>query len=51
MRTIDRVWNVDSNLYVPKPFKDEDEVKGFLDHNLSSGSEILLVKNASRSRT
>ncbi|KAL0721951.1 hypothetical protein Bca4012_036550 [Brassica carinata] len=47
MRKINGVWyNLDSDLLVPKPFKDEGEVKGFLDQNLSSGSEVLLVNNA-----
>lgn len=47
MRKINGVWyNLDSDLVVPYPFKDEDEVKGFLDQNLTSGGEILLVNNA-----
>ncbi|XP_024016744.1 josephin-like protein isoform X1 [Eutrema salsugineum] len=47
MRRINGVWyNLDSDLVVPKPFKDEDEFRGFLDQNLSSGAEILLVNNA-----
>lgn len=47
MRKINGVWyNLDSDLVVPHPFKDEDEVKGILDQNLSSGGEILLVNNA-----
>ncbi|KAL0897341.1 hypothetical protein Bca101_081302 [Brassica carinata] len=36
MRKIDGVWyNLDCDLTVPQPFRDEDEVKGFLDQNLS----------------
>ncbi|KAJ4903232.1 Josephin-like protein [Raphanus sativus] len=47
MRKIDGVWyNLDCDLTVPQPFRDEDEVKGFLDQNLSLGGEILLVNNA-----
>ncbi|KAF8051186.1 hypothetical protein N665_1786s0013 [Sinapis alba] len=44
VRKINGVWyNLDCDLTVPQPFRDEDEVKGFLDHNLSFGGEILLV--------
>ncbi|VVB01848.1 unnamed protein product [Arabis nemorensis] len=47
MRKINGVWyNLDSDLVVPYLFKDEDEVKGLLDQNLTSGGEILLVNNA-----
>lgn len=47
MRKINGVWyNLDSDLVVPRPFKGEDEVRGFLDQNLSLGSEVLLVNNA-----
>ncbi|KAG2288913.1 hypothetical protein Bca52824_048517 [Brassica carinata] len=47
MRKINGVWyNLDSDLVVPLRFKDEDEVRGFLDQCLSSGSEVLLVNNA-----
>lgn len=47
MRKIDGVWyNLDSDLAVPHPFKDDDEVWGFLDQNLASGAEILLVNSA-----
>ncbi|CAH8313332.1 unnamed protein product [Eruca vesicaria subsp. sativa] len=47
VRKISGVWyNLDSDLLVPKPFKDEDEVRVFLDQNLSLGSEVLLVNNA-----
>ncbi|ESQ51471.1 hypothetical protein EUTSA_v10017876mg, partial [Eutrema salsugineum] len=36
MRKINGVWyNLDSDLVVPKPFIDEDEVMRFLDQNLS----------------
>ncbi|RID62253.1 hypothetical protein BRARA_E01339 [Brassica rapa] len=44
MRKINGVWyNLDSDLVVPRPFKEEDEVRGFLDQSLSLGSEVLLV--------
>ncbi|KAL0670790.1 hypothetical protein Bca4012_033494 [Brassica carinata] len=47
MRKINGVWyNLDCDLTVPQPFTSEDEVKGFLDQNLSLGGEILLVNNA-----
>uniref|UniRef100_A0A0D3BTS5 ubiquitinyl hydrolase 1 n=2 Tax=Brassica oleracea var. oleracea TaxID=109376 RepID=A0A0D3BTS5_BRAOL len=47
MRKINAVWyNLDSDLVVPQRFKDEDEVRRFLDQNLSLGSEVLLVNNA-----
>ncbi|XP_033148473.1 josephin-like protein [Brassica rapa] len=47
MRKINGVWyNLDSDLVVPRPFKEEDEVRGFLDQSLSLGSEVLLVNNA-----
>nr|VDD13915.1 unnamed protein product [Brassica oleracea] len=43
MRKINGVWyNLDCDLTVPQPFTSEDEVKGFLDQNLSLGGEILL---------
>ncbi|CAN7104491.1 unnamed protein product [Brassica rapa subsp. narinosa] len=48
MRKINGVWyNLDSDLVVPRPFKEEDEVRGFLDQSLSLGSEVLLIKNVS----
>uniref|UniRef100_A0A0D3C2X0 ubiquitinyl hydrolase 1 n=1 Tax=Brassica oleracea var. oleracea TaxID=109376 RepID=A0A0D3C2X0_BRAOL len=47
MRKINGVWyNLDCDLTVPQPFTSEDQVKGFLDQNLSLGGEILLVNNA-----
>ncbi|XP_023640033.1 josephin-like protein [Capsella rubella] len=46
VRRINGVWyNLDSDLVVPQMFKDEDEVRGFLDQNLSLGGEVLLVNN------
>ncbi|CAF2096764.1 unnamed protein product [Brassica napus] len=42
MRKIDGVWyNLDSDLVVPRPFKGEDEVRGFLDQNLSLERELF----------
>ncbi|KAH0930029.1 hypothetical protein HID58_015756, partial [Brassica napus] len=46
MRKINGVWyNLDCDLTVPHPFTSEDEVKGFLDQNLSLGGEILVWYN------
>ncbi|CAN7137243.1 unnamed protein product [Brassica rapa subsp. narinosa] len=48
MRKINGIWyNLDCDLTVPQPFTSEDEVKGFLDQNLSLGGEILVIKNLS----
>ncbi|CAN6997092.1 unnamed protein product [Brassica rapa subsp. trilocularis] len=42
MRKINGVWyNLDSDLVVPRPFKGEDEVRGFLDQNLSLERELF----------
>ncbi|KAG7642506.1 Josephin domain [Arabidopsis suecica] len=47
VRKINGVWyNLDSDLVVPQLFRDDDEVRGFLDQNLSLGGEVLLVNNA-----
>ncbi|XP_010510448.1 PREDICTED: josephin-like protein [Camelina sativa] len=46
VRRINGVWyNLDSDLVVPQMFKDGDEVRVFLDQNLSLGAEVLLVNN------
>lgn len=46
VRKINGVWyNLDSDLVTPRPFKDAGEVREFLDHIISIGGEILLVRN------
>lgn len=49
LRRIEGVWyNLDSDLVVPRAFKDTDEVRKFLDHIIGQGGEILLVMNDKR---
>lgn len=46
LRRIEGVWyNLDSDLVLPRAFKDSDEVRKFLDHIIGQGGEILLVMN------
>ncbi|GFP91170.1 josephin-like protein [Phtheirospermum japonicum] len=46
LRKIERVWyNLDSDFSGPYPFKDTEEIRVFLDGVMSSGGEVLLVKN------
>ncbi|KAL3653256.1 hypothetical protein CASFOL_002937 [Castilleja foliolosa] len=46
MRKIGSVWyNLDSDFSGPYPFEDIDEIRVFLDDVISSGGEVLLVKN------
>ncbi|KAM7255889.1 hypothetical protein ACFE04_011630 [Oxalis oulophora] len=46
MREIGGVWyNLDSDMHRPEKFKDDKDVREFLDYVLSHGGEILLVKN------
>ncbi|KAF8111229.1 hypothetical protein N665_0076s0216 [Sinapis alba] len=48
IRKINGVWyNLDSDLLVPQRFNDEDEVRVFLDHSLSLGSQCLKINNVS----
>ncbi|KAF7833754.1 josephin-like protein [Senna tora] len=50
LRRIDGVWyNLDSDLDTPKPFKDTNEVRKFLDSTIGDGGEILLVMNEKQS--
>ncbi|XP_058747852.1 josephin-like protein [Vicia villosa] len=46
LRKIDGVWyNLDSDLHGPKCFRDQDEVREFLDSSIVGGGEVLLVMN------
>ncbi|KAK6141770.1 hypothetical protein DH2020_024487 [Rehmannia glutinosa] len=47
LRRVERVWyNLDSDLYTPYPFKNTEEIREFLDSVISTGGEVLLVKNS-----
>lgn len=44
LKRIDGLWyNLDSDLDGPKPLKNEEEVKEFLDDIISQGSELVIV--------
>ncbi|KAL0389238.1 UNVERIFIED_CONTAM: Josephin-like protein [Sesamum calycinum] len=46
LRRVERVWyNLDSDLSAPYPFKNTEEIRGFLDGVISTGGEVLLVMN------
>lgn len=46
LRKLDGVWyNLDSDLRVPVPFKDIEEVREFLESIIAGGGEVLLVMN------
>lgn len=46
LRRVERVWyNLDSDLSAPYPFKNTEEIRGFLDDGISIGGEVLLVMN------
>ncbi|KAI9117851.1 hypothetical protein K1719_011266 [Acacia pycnantha] len=46
LRRIDGIWyNLDSDLASPEPFKDADELWGYLDSVIAHGGEVLLVMN------
>ncbi|XP_022148354.1 josephin-like protein [Momordica charantia] len=46
LRKINGLWyNLDSDLPSPRPFKDTDEVRKFLDYEIGHDGEILLVMN------
>ncbi|KAG5401698.1 hypothetical protein IGI04_016305 [Brassica rapa subsp. trilocularis] len=54
MRKINGIWyNLDCDLTVPQPFTSEDEVKGFLDQNLTSYSRKVsaIYKDMSATET
>ncbi|GMY10642.1 josephin-like protein [Fagus crenata] len=46
LKRIDGVWyNLDSDLEAPETFKDNEEVREFLDYMIGHGGEVLLVMN------
>ncbi|KAI9072145.1 hypothetical protein K1719_045893 [Acacia pycnantha] len=50
LRRIDGIWyNLDSDLASPEPFKDADELWGYLDSVIAHGGEVLLVMNEKQS--
>lgn len=46
LRRIEGVWyNLDSDLVVPQPFNDTEEINKYLDYIIGHGGEIFLVMN------
>ncbi|XP_050239041.1 josephin-like protein [Quercus robur] len=46
LKRIDGVWyNLDSDLVAPETYKDDEEVREFLDCIINHGGEVLLVMN------
>ncbi|XP_020594337.1 josephin-like protein [Phalaenopsis equestris] len=44
IRCIDGIWyNLDSDLSSPKPFRNLDELTGFLDQAMGQGGEVLVI--------
>ncbi|KAF3970476.1 hypothetical protein ACB098_08G029200 [Castanea mollissima] len=49
LKRIDGVWyNLDSDLVAPETFKDDEEVREFLDSIINHGGEVLLVMNGTQ---